>query len=323
MKNKVVLISPIGGQAIYGIIQYFKAKGFRIVGIDSNQLAIGKYFVDKFYLVPKVGQQDYEIKIYEILECEKVDFFISWLDSEIMFWNARYFSNEIPQHLSSKFLINFRKDFLDFYDKWIFYNKLVEKGFATPESYLFLDIIARKHNIKYPLILKPRTSSGSRYTFKLEDEIDLDYYVKYFHKKNINTEDFIVQSFLNGMEYTIDFFSLNGEVLNFVIRLRMEHKGISIIGKVIHSERIEAVLRDFVRTFHINGLNNIQVIEINGDIYILELNQRPSGTIMLSINSGVDLLNNFIEYKMGKNITIYGKPKEIWMCRYYCEYYYE
>jgi hypothetical protein len=44
---------------------------------------------------------------------------------------------------------------------------------------------------------------------------------------------------------------------------------------------------------------------------------------MLSINAGVDLLNNLIEQRQGKKITEYGQPRRLKMIRYLTELYYE
>lgn len=321
--NTCILISPIGGQAIFGIIQYFKQRGFKVIGIDINDLVPAARFIDSFYPVPRVGDKTYESKIYEIIDNENVDMFISWLDEELLFWNTKYYAGEIPIHICRKLMINFRKDFLDFYDKFNFYQKLRTFNFLTPKTLLLSEISLERDKLDYPLILKPRVSSGSRNTFRLNNKDDLEYYTKSLEKKVINLNDFVIQNFLDGDEYTIDFFAINGEILNFVIRLRIVHKGVSIIGKVVHSDKIESLLRKFAKCFNIEGLHNIQVIEFHGDIFLIEWNQRPSGSIMLSVKSGVDLLQNFIEYKNNQSITLYSTPKQTWMFRYYCEYYYD
>lgn len=318
-----ILVSPIAGQAAPSIIQYFKQRGFRVIGIDTNELSVGTRFVDLFYSVPRVGDKVYQSRIYEIIENDNVDMFISWLDQELIFWNIKYYAGEIPKHMYRKFMVNFRKDFLDFCDKFRFYQKLINFDFLVPRTFLLSQISLEGNSLEYPLILKPRLSSGSKDTFKLNDKDDLEYYTQVLEKKGVNLSDFVVQPFLSGNEYTIDFFAINGDVLNSVIRLRVAHRGVSIIGKVVDSDSIECLLRKFVKCFNIEGLHNIQVIESHGDIFLLEWNQRPSGSIMLSVKSGVDLLQNFIEYKRNQRITLYGKPRQTWMFRYYCEYYYD
>ncbi len=87
---KTCLLSPVGGQAIHGIVKYFKQKKTKVIGIDRNPEAIGKHFVDKFFTVPDIGNQAYAEAILKIIVQDKVDIFISWLDPEIIFWNKKF-----------------------------------------------------------------------------------------------------------------------------------------------------------------------------------------------------------------------------------------
>ena len=204
----------------------------------------------------------------------------------------------------------------------MFYSLLCENGFNCPKVSLLDDTVNVK-NVDFPAIIKPKMGQGSKNTHIIESEGTFKYFRGVLSSKLGNTGEFIVQKFLDGIEYTIDFFSTNGGIKNLVIRQRTEHRGVSLRGEIVYDSEIEALVNRFCSAFNINGLNNIQIVKSDGDLYVLDYNPRPSGTIILSINAGVDLLNNVIEQRYHKKITQYGQPKQLKMIRYLSELYYE
>ena len=319
---EIVLLSPAGGQVMYGIVEYFKKRGTKVIGIDRNPEAIGKQFVDKFFAVPDIGDQEYMDSVLKIIIENKIDTFISWLDPEIIFWNDRFYASEIPEDLIKIFTFNFTKDLIKFCDKFIFHSLLNSNGFNCPKMSLLGDN-ENERNINLPAIIKPRMGFGTKNTYIIRNEEAFKYFSSFLSTKFVDIKKFIIQEFLEGIEYTIDFFSQNGKIKNLVIRKRIEHKGVSLKGEIVHNKKIEILTDKFCSTFNINGLNNIQVFESGDNLFTIEYNPRPSGTIMLSINAGVDFLNNVREQRYNKEITEYGRPKRLRMIRYLAELYYE
>jgi len=319
--GKTILLSPVGGQAISGIVKYFRNLDAKIVGIDKDSEAIGRHFVDKFISVPGVSDKAYPDTVLNIIRSNKVDIFISWLDPEIILWNKKFYASEIPGDLIDIFSINFRRDIIDFYDKFAFNFLLKSNKFNYPKTFLLDNETGV--NIRPPVVIKPRIGYGTKNTHIAENEDSLRYFRNLLLNKFGSAQKLIIQEFLEGSEFTIDFFSANRKVVNAVARKRVKHKGVSLIGEVVHDNAMSKFLEHFCSTFNINGLNNIQVIKSREKYYVLDFNPRPSGTIIFSINAGVDLMNNLLEEKEGKKITEYGKPRNLKMVRYLCEYFYE
>jgi len=310
-----VLLSPIGGQAMHGIIEYFFKAGHYTIGIDANPEATGRHFAHRFYCVPRVDGPSYPGALLEIICKEQVDVFISWLDAEILLWNERATAGELPAELASVHTFNLRPDLARFFDKLECAKMLAENGFRVPGTAApaFGDFPP-----DFPCILKPRISSGSRDVIKIEDEVAWEFHsVRLAHKGR-----FVAQEFIAGPEYTVDFFADKGLLVNAVVRERLEHQGVSLRGKVVQVPGLVAIVERFVSRFLLDGLNNIQFIERGGNYYATDFNPRPSGTIMLSVRAGVDLLNNLIERKQGKPLTRYGEPRALKMVRYLKENYY-
>ncbi len=317
-----VLISPAGGQAIYGIVRYFKERGMTVIGIDRNAESIGRFFTDRFIHVPAVNAPSYADTITGIITDYGIDVFISWLDPEIMFWNERYHSSLVPESMERVFAFNFRPDLAEFYDKLLFSKMLSDHGFICPKTFLLTED-KDAGPLHMPVIVKPRVGFGSRDTHKASSLEDIVRIKGIVSGSGANVSAFLVQEFINGPEYTVDFFADMGTVINMSVRKRTEHRGVSLRGEIILDEAIEAYVTRICAAFMISGLNNIQLIEGEEGLYVTDYNPRPSGTIMFSVQAGVDLLNNLLERQQQKEITRYGKPKKLKMVRYLCEYYYE
>jgi carbamoyl-phosphate synthase large subunit len=319
---QTILISPAGGQAIHGVVTYFQARGIKVVGIDSNPNAIGRFFVDTFIRVPNVGDPPYTDTVLTIIRQQEIDIFISWLNPEIFFWNGEFYASRIPETLRNIFAFNFREDLIKFYDKLNFYTLVEAHGFRCPTTSLLEDDEGLRR-IGLPVILKPRIGYGSKDTCIADSMEGYRYFTNLIAAKSGGIDRFLMQEYLEGDEYTVDFFSDKGKVINLAVRKRIEHRGVSIKGEVVFDEEIASLVKDFSGAFSIDGLNNIQVICSGNKHYITDFNPRPSGTIMLSINAGSDLLNNLVEKMEGREFTHYVGLKRLKMFRYLCEFYHE
>lgn len=312
-----ILISPAGGRAIASIVDYFRKKGYSPIGIDSSKHAAGAPLFDKFFTVPKVSEPDYEECVGSMIMKENIDFYISWLDPEILFWNEKFFSQGLKW--KTVFLMNFREDLRILQDKYLLYVKLKTLEIELPKTLKLSDYTRYHYNIDYPLVIKPRLSHGGKGLMIVEDYHDMNCIVEKLKRKKIELDNFIIQEYIHGNEYSIDFFAIRGRILNMVIRRRIAHDGVSTVGEVVESEALEELVSIIASKLELEGLYNIQYIQRNSTFYPTDLNCRPSGTVILSIMSGVDLLQNFIEWKTGKQITIFGKPRHLKMYRVYKE----
>jgi carbamoyl-phosphate synthase large subunit len=325
--SKTILLSPIGGQAMPGIIEYFNEKDFRVIGIDSNGDNANRFMVRTFIVVPAINEPNYRTEVLSIIKYFAVDLFVSWLDAEIRYWNSAAFcawqTVNIPEELRRIFVFNFRKDLMEFYDKWLFYDKLRNEGFLIPETRLLRGGGTWERLKKFPVIFKPRIGTGSRDIHIVHNSDEYDYWSRVINLAEANASKFLAQKYIRGNEYTVDFFADRGKLINHVIRLRTKANGVSLAGSVVKDGDITDIVKRFCQHFNIDGLNNIQLIEdIEEHYFITDFNPRPSGTIMLSVRAGVDFFNNLIEKHEDKELTRYPQAKPLKMIRYLKEFYY-
>lgn len=316
---KTILISPVGGQVAVGIIEYFKSHGHSVIGIDSQPEAIGRFFCDAFRRVPAVGDSGYGAAILEVMSDCRIDVFVSWLDQEIAFWNEQDRLGTIPGGMRGRFAMTLRPDLDELQDKFRLHQRLGRHGIATPATRLLGD--AGLDSSEFPVVIKPRVSSGSRDTHVAETREDADYFCRGFRRQGRPLDRFIVQQFIQGIEYTVDVFASAGTVQNAVIRSRLEHRGVSLRGQIVQDEAIDLLVRNLCGVLELDGLHNVQLIRRGDAAYLTDVNLRPSGTIMLSVSAGVDLLQNLMEQMEGRPISRYGAAQPLTMTRYLREYY--
>lgn len=135
----------------------------------------------------------------------------------------------------------------------------------------------------YPAFIKPKDGSSSINAFKVENEEELEVYAR-------QVEDYIVQPFVEGTEYTIDIFcDWEGHPVSIVPRERMQVRAGEVLKTRITLdpamiEEAEALCRAFQPC----GPMTVQLIRDSrsGRDYYIEINPRFGGGAPLSMKAG-------------------------------------
>lgn len=142
-------------------------------------------------------------------------------------------------------------------------------------------------NISFPLIAKPAKGSASIGIIKIIDLVDLEY----FNKKHLQ-DDYLIQQFIYGDEYTVDcFVSLSGSIVSVVPRKRLEvTSGEATKTAIVRDEEIIKLSKLILSKGDFRGPITIQFIRdsANGKTYIMEINPRFGGGVLASIEAGAN-----------------------------------
>jgi carbamoyl-phosphate synthase large subunit len=136
----------------------------------------------------------------------------------------------------------------------------------------------------YPVIVKPRTGSGSRGLTTVGSAAELAAMER--------SASLIVQEFLPGDEYSVDVLAdASGHVIASVPRLRARvDSGVSVGGRTVHDPELEWFGRAVAQATGITYVANVQCKrDYDGVAALLEVNPRVPGTLGLTIASGVDM----------------------------------
>jgi carbamoyl-phosphate synthase large subunit len=136
----------------------------------------------------------------------------------------------------------------------------------------------------YPVIVKPRTGSGSRGILQIGSAAELAALQR--------SSTLIVQEFLPGEEYSVDVLADGGgQVIASVPRIRARvDSGVSVGGRTVHDPEIEEFGRAVASATGLTYVANVQCRRDRaGRAALLEVNPRMPGTLGLTIASGVDM----------------------------------
>lgn len=310
-----ILIGSCGGLTGFYLIKELKKNDVKLFGIDIDELNPSKFFLDGFFIVPKLQEEEKFIKyLIEILNKEKIDIYIPTLSKEIRVISK--YEKKIRENTRSKFLVSPYESIKELENKERCYKNLKILNIKVPELYEKIE------ELRFPVFMKPKYGSGSKNSMKI---YNLDEYKFYTQKYN----DVFFMENLEGKEYTIDtYFDKEGKLISYNQRERIKSNGGAVvITKNNYDYDFKNIILKLSKNYIIKGCANFQFIMQNGTPYLIDINLRfASGGLPLSIKSGLNIIGLLIkdlyniefeekDYKVDK--------KERTMYRYYEEFFYE
>ncbi|MCC7701845.1 ATP-grasp domain-containing protein [Janthinobacterium sp. GW460P] len=175
----------------------------------------------------------------------------------------------------------------------VFFNKRLANEWCIENS---INIPSDTNN--YPLIAKPIHGSASKGILILESPADFD--------NLTNKENYLVQKFVKGKEYSVDVYVSvqDKEIVSIVPRIRLETQGGESIKSItLKDERLINFSREIIEKTKLVGPLTLQLIEDSAtkELYFMEINPRFGGAVLNSIFAGANspkyLLNDFYKIK--------------------------
>ena len=206
---------------------------------------------------------------------------------------------------------------------------LKDNGFNVPnaKSYSSFDeFIKDKEMFRWPVIVKPVDSAGSKGVTKVEDASEakksFEYAMQFSHCGQVIVEDFLE---MKGHSSDADSFSVNGELKVMSISAQYFDKDAEnpytpsaycwpcTISKN-HCEELRSELQRLLTLLGMkSSIYNVEVRECtDGKAYIMEVSPRGGGNRlaeMLKYSTSVDLITNAVKAALGEQIDdIEDKP---------------
>ena len=157
----------------------------------------------------------------------------------------------------------------------------------------------RKYEGGYPAFIKPEDGSSSIDAFKVENEDELKVY-------SAQVDDYIVQPFIDGTEYTIDIFcDWAGKPISIVPRERMQIRAGEVLKtRIAMDEVMIAEAIQLCREFKPCGPLTVQLIRdrLTGKDYFIEINPRFGGGAPLSMKAGARSAESILKMLCGEPV---------------------
>ena len=283
----------------------------RVFGADTHNSweIAGSAFCHKFFTIPmaKTGKP-YLQSILRIIRENKIDLIIPIVDSEleILAKYRGYIERKTCLLLSPEMSIRICND------KYLTYRFLTDHAIPTLKTWTE----GENDGYEYPIVVKPRFGLGSK-GLHIVHSIEQK-------KATPHEEEYILQEYCNGREYTVDIFARKGELLAAVPRWRRETRdGISYSGQICKNSTMVFYAAEIAKHLNIHGPANIQCFLKDSSVFISEINPRFSAGLPLTTAAGVNIPLMCLRLATGEDIEYQESFKNISMCRYWEEVFYE
>lgn len=284
MKN--VLVFPCGseiGLEIHNALKY--SKDFNLFGgssVDDH----GKY-VYKNYIegIPFIDDENFIDFINEIIKKFSIDLIYPAHDDVVLKLSEE--KNNINAHI-----IVSNDETCDICRSKSKTYEFFKDEFFTPKVYdikreYFVEDIDKINQIpeeEFPIFLKPDIGQGAKgvaIAYSIDD-------LKHYFNEN---PDLVAVEYLTNEEYTIDCFSINGELLYCEKRERIRVKdGISVNATTVTTETVVKEIANIINSkLLFNGAWFFQLKkDKNNEYKLLEIAPRIAGTMALHRNVGIN-----------------------------------
>lgn len=317
-EKKVLLVTSIGKRI--QLIKHLK-RNFKIIGVDAGDDNAGRYFVDKFYKIPKAVDKNYINELLKICIKEKVNGIIPLYEGEFSVLNN---NREEFEKISTKLILSSKKIIEVCKDKNETFKYFTKEKIPNPKVYNKNEIekIIKNDNVSvFPLFIKPADGMGSSDTFKIKNKKELIFFKDY-------VDNGIIQECIDGDEYTVDtLVDFEGNPVYIIPRIRLEVRSGEVVkSRTIHDEKIINETKKVIKSLNkLRDENNnasigpltIQFFKTKkDDIYLLEINPRFGGGVPLSFRCGADYGKALYDMLDHKKIQFENQFKEMTMLRF-------
>lgn len=299
------------------LLKYFReAMGScgNIIATDMQLSAPALTAADVKIQVPAVYAPDYISKLLKICKEWQIDALISLNDLELPVLaehKADFESIGVSLIVSDPSVIDVC------FDKYKTACWIESLGLKTPKTYVnYEKALSAIHagELKFPLILKPRWGSGSIGLEFVDDLEELDIVYKLDCKKvkksilatiSGNEDYLLIQEVIFGNEYGLD-------VMN---DLRANYRGVSVKQKlamrsgetdkavIVNNAKISEIGATIGRMLHHIGNLDVDILERDGEYYVLEMNPRFGGGYPFSHEAGVNLPKAIVAWIKGGDVS--------------------
>lgn len=321
--KKILILG--GGEAQVPLIRAAKELGYYVVLCDYRANNPGLAYADKHYLVSSLDLES----VLDVAKTEEVNGVTSNSEPAMVIVAMVAERLGLPGNPpeSVRILSN----------KGLFRRFLTEHGFCAPKATCYTDIQSLykdSYEFRYPVIVKPVDSSGSRGVNKVNGPEELEFAyndaLQYSKSKQIIVEEFIEKK---GYQISGDAFSLNGKLV-FRCFGNEYYMGNGIKTYVPLGECWPSVLNEEIQWKVHNELQRLinclkmksgpynveAVLDKDNKIYIFEMAARNGGSLIPQITkyaTDVDTIKYTVMAAMGEDCSDLQlvEPKGFW-CNY-------
>jgi carbamoyl-phosphate synthase large subunit len=309
-----VLVTGTGGPSGVAFMKALADDPWDIYSADIDPYAAGLYLVGPNHraIVPRGDDETFVAEIIALCDRERIDVLVPTVDSELL--PLAIARSELAEHGVALVLAS-EQTLRGCLDKWALHRSCVG-ALRVPDTVL-VDADFDPGACSPPVIVKPRSGSGSRGVRRVDD---VDEFARLPRDATL-----LVQEYLPGTEYSLDVLARgDGAIIAVVPRARLKvDSGIAVTGRTVHDESLERIGALVAQRIGLTSVANVQVkMTGDGEPALLEVNPRFPGTMSLTVASGVNMPRLCVQDALGIELPSGMQPfAEIAMVRFLEEHF--
>jgi carbamoyl-phosphate synthase large subunit len=276
MNSKNILITSISSKVplVKSVINSKNKfnESIKVYGADIKDTIIAKYFVDIFWIMPRIS----ELNIDDFIDyCKKnnIAYIIPTRDADILFFAENkkiLFQNNIFTFVSDYNSVLFC------FDKIKFFQNSQDKSVIP--TFNNLNMVDSSN-----IVVKERYGAGSN---KIAINVSKDEAFSFARA----LDNPIFQPYIKGNEFSVDsYVNKHGKCLASIVRSRdLIIDGEAKVTTRVKDPILESKAKEFLEKNKILGHSVLQVIKSNSLYYIIECNARFGGASTLSYKLGLE-----------------------------------
>ena len=299
------------------IVQYFKKElsgDGCVIAADMSNLAPAIYEADKYYIVPRVTDNNYIPTILDICRKENINGVLSLIDPELSIlaeYEQEFQKLGVTVIGSSKKLCDMALD------KYAMYQWLHKSGYKTAKSFVKKEEFEHclsSGGIQFPVFVKPRNGSASIAISTVKNKEVLDALWN-------SSTDMMIQEHMHGQEIGADVYidMISGEVISIFTKKKIKMRAGETDKSVsFKNPKLYDLIIRFVKEAGFKGQIDIDIFENDSEYYISEVNPRFGGGYPHAYECGVNHMKMIVNNlrKMQNVPEIGNYDEDIYMMKY-------
>jgi carbamoyl-phosphate synthase large subunit len=273
-------------------------KDVTLVGVSPDGCVPSYAYYDHVEPIPMATQGEiYTKALSNILQKHNADIFYPSSESEISLFSL---SNFKP---IQNIIINNMDIVEKCLDKFQTYTWLKSIKVPVPDSWIFSE---EKASIPYPVIIKKRSSAGSKNIYYAEN---YSFYDLIYKENKERASQYIVQRLIadEAHEYTCAIWRFNNDLRTITFK-RVLYGGFTGEATVAEIPEVQEILHKIADNISGNFFINVQLRIEDNIPYVFEINPRFSSTLMIRHKIGFQDFLWTLFYYLGKEIPDYRPP---------------
>ena len=307
-------------------LKFNSRHNIKVIGVDVNYDAVGKYFCDEFSIVPFGDDPNYTEMIQKLVQLHNVDLVIPTSDEEAIALSS---SRKLIEKNGCKLACVSSETLSILKDKAKTYQFLKENGFHVPATRIIknydslkavVESMYREHGA---VVIKPACARGGRGVHVVSPlSIEVEYFDdrREVHSNLTTFIDTLMQNLKEELPLIvmerlvepvvdIDLLAWKGKAKRVVARRRVNSAVPNDGHILIDDETLMNLGEKLIELLQLSWLYDCDVMfDSKGNPCVLELNPRQSGSLVVSIAAGIPMLDDLISLAKGESIPVIELP---------------